>query len=147
MAGQNDLNYFDGMDEGFTSGLAQFGIDENVYGGFSDGEKTALSNDYLDGGFSANGSSDFGMGDLGSALGSGWDMLKGGLDTVSGLAGLYMDWDKLQSTKASARDAHNASATQYKNYLARARSTSASMGLPSSVGAGNARQDVAKSTV
>ena len=88
----------------------------------------------------------YGMSDIGSAFGSGWDMLSGGLDTITGLAGLWMDWDKLQSAKASARDSHNASAEQYNNYLKRSKNTTLSQGLVPTSGA-NARTDVARSTV
>lgn len=146
MAGQNDLNYFDGMDEGFTNGLSGMGITEDIYESLSPDAKLDLSNSFANGSLGTSASDGFGTGGLGDALGSGWDMLKGGLDTVSGLAGLYMDWDKLQSTKASARDAHNASRTQYNNYLTRANNASRSMGLTPPSGA-NARQNVKKSTV
>lgn len=43
------------------------------------------------------------------------------LPAVGGLASLYMQWDKLQAEKAKARDAHNATRTQYNNEMTRAK--------------------------
>ncbi len=42
------------------------------------------------------------------------------LPTAAGLAGMYMQWDKLQAEKNKARDAHNANAKMYNNQLVRA---------------------------
>lgn len=40
---------------------------------------------------------------------------------AGGLADMYFKWDALNSQKKSARDSHNANATQYNNYLARGK--------------------------
>lgn len=85
----------------------------------------------------------YGMSDLGSSLGGAWDAI-GGLQGLTGLAELWMGWDKLQSTKASVRDSHNASAKQYNNYLSRGKGAAASMGLS---GGYDTRTNVKKSTV
>ena len=69
-----------------------------------------------------NGLANFGItaGEQDSWWGDTFSSFDNLLPTLGGLASLYMQWDKLEAEKAKARDAHNATATQYNNEMKRA---------------------------
>ena len=114
----NSIDYFSGMDSGFTKGLAGQGITNDMYGALSGDQKLALSNSFTQNpdAFKVG---DSGIGSLGET--GIMDSISGLMPTLGGLAQLYMQWDQLQAQKNAARDAHNASATQYNNQQQRAR--------------------------
>lgn len=70
--------------------------------------------------------------------------LGGLIDGLSGLAGMWMNYDALKSQKASARDSHNANAKMYNNKLARASDVQRSISGKKTV---DNRTHVAGSTV
>lgn len=106
------IDYFGGMDQDFTSGLASQGITNDMYGNMTPDAKLSLSQSY------ENNPKAFDFGSNGNGI---MDSISGMLPTIGGLAQLYMQWDSLQARKDAARDSHNASATQYNNQVQRAK--------------------------
>ncbi len=135
------IDYFGGMNDDFTGGLAGAGINNEQYGLLDSNAKRQLSNQWANGGFGNNGTTS-GFGDSFSSALSGFGSA---IDGISGLAGMWMDYDKLKSQKRSARDAHNASAQTYNNQLTRARDVQASISGPGKRADG--RQNIKNSTV
>lgn len=144
------INYWDGMNKDFTTGLANQGYTNDIYGNLSDDMKLGLSNDYASGKMA--GGNTFGNNAIGNAIGNlgGGGLMEslGGFGGVMGglasLADTWMNYSALKAQKNSARDAHNASAQQVNNNRAR----SASVGK--SVFGGGYKQtgkDIASSTV
>lgn len=135
------IDYFGGMDQNFTNGLASQGITNDIYGNLTPEAKLNLSQSYTDNpqAFDTGSNLKNSFGQTGIM-----DSISGMLPTLGGLAQLYMQWDQLQAKKDSARDAHNATATQYNNQVSRAKNLGKSV-------FGNdyqsSQQNIAKSTV
>lgn len=115
---------------------------QDMFGGLA-GTTTQLPGTYGDSGFTSDYSPNNSF--MNSAKSAFGDFDLGGLvDGLSGLASMWMNYDALQSQKASARDAHNANRDMYNNKLARAKDVSRSIYGRSSP---DSRTTVASSTV